>query len=140
MELLELVHTYEGSATKFTIGLFSSKAAACNAISQLIQQPGFCLYPDGFFLLPRSVQTQKPTLDKVYDSFIRFFPYEYHGGNYTEYDTSLGLFEEKEAAEQMIARYLALNPAGVPGLERICEVEVWFVDRIMQWSEGFTTE
>lgn len=139
MELLELVHIYEGSDTRFTIGYFSSQAAAFDAISQLIKKPGFCQYPDGFFVLPKSVQTQKSVLKKVYNSFIRFFPYEYHGGNYTEYDTSLGLYEEKDNAEKMIARYLELNPAGVPGLERICEVEVWFVDQIGAWSEGFTT-
>lgn len=140
MEIFELIHLYEGADSRFSIGFFKTPTAAYTAVKKLSTVVGFCDYPEGFFLIPRYVQTEQKDLDKVFAVIVYFYPKEYHGGNYTEFDTYLGFFESQAEADRVLSRYLELNTDGIPGMERLCTAEAYPLDEISDWEEGFTRD
>lgn len=140
MEILELNFLYEGADSNMFIGFFRSMETAQQAVQKLLREPGFCEHPNGFYVVPRFVQTQRNDLTKIYAASVHFLPIEYHGGNYTESDSWLGFFAEKETADRAVRRFLDLNPEEIPGLERNCIACEYQLDKISAWEEGFTTE
>lgn len=137
LEIYELRHTYEGAENWFFIGFFTSPEVARSAVETLRQAPGFCEYPDGFFLVPRYVQTDHETLDQVYVASVFDCPRIYSEGHYTEHFAYLGFFETEEEAAHVAAHFLALNPVEIPGLDRDCDTEKYKLDEISAWKEGF---
>ena len=140
LEIYELRHTYEGAENWFSIGFFTSPEAARSAAETLRQAPGFCDYPDGFFLVPRYVQTLRETLDQIYVASVYDCPRKYAGGHYTEHIACLGFFETEEEAARAAARFLSLNPKEIPGLERYCDAMEYKLNEISAWEEGFTSD
>lgn len=140
MEIYELRHTYEGADNWFEIGFFTSPEAAHAAADMLMQAPGFRDHPEGFLLVPRNVQTERESLDRIYVASVYDCPRKYAGGNYTEHIAYLGFFETEEEAARAAARFLALNPKEIPGLERYCDAAEYRLNEISAWKEGFTSD
>ncbi len=109
MIVYELSHIFfrnEGSliASPKSLGIFDSKESMEKAIQYFKLQPGFCDNPEAF-----SVQ-RRPVVGNVKDMTVFEAMVYYHTEDYEcEFSVELGLFGDKNAAEDAVSTYCEDN-------------------------------
>ena len=86
------------------IGIYLTKQRVEEVKSQLIKQPGFCLYPDLFIVERRWVEVEDPSAFKpgfiLYQVYFEYENYYEEDGTYSDEYYNLGYFVKREEAEK----------------------------------------
>ncbi len=120
------------------LGLYTTEEHLHQAIAYYQKQPGFCDAPNGFLVKRRTV-TGEVTADCVYEALVYAHTEDYCD---FEYDHSIGLFADCDAAEKELKVFCEDNALFINNRSLVIEKMVvkCNLNLMDQWSEGFAVE
>ena len=118
------------------LGFFSSEKKCNEAIDYYLTQPGFCEFPESFYI--EEIEADLDDFNEEAGEFCQYVYYlthEWYDGEY-DYVTTMGCYSSLEKAKEAEQNY-RLDPDLVDHPEGFC-IDKYEIDK-MEWKEGFFT-